>query len=59
MACAVISLRMASAPMKSPVRYRPEPVLPAAVTTTRSPTSPWISEMPRWMASSGRPAVGR
>jgi len=35
----VISLRTASAPMDSPVRYRPLPVVTQPRTTTRSPTS--------------------
>ena len=58
-AWAVISFLMMSAPMKSPVRYLPEPVVPAPTTITSSPTSLYISVIPLCIASKGFPAVGR
>ena len=58
-ACAVISFLIVSAPIKSPVRYLPEPVVPAAITWTLFPTSSSISLIPCFIASKGFPAVGR
>ncbi len=58
-ACAVISFLTTSAPIISPVRYRPEPVVPAPRIVTREPTSSPTSARPCFTASIGLPAVGR
>jgi len=56
-ACAVISFLMTSAPMKSPTRYRPEPVVQTPAMVTLSSISSPISFMARRTASMGRPSV--
>ncbi len=58
-ACAVISFLTMSAPMKSPDRYLPEPVVPTPLTSTYSPHSSDTSRRPFLTASRGRPAVAR
>ena len=57
-ACAVISSRTASAPMRLPMRSRPEPVTPTAVNRI-SPNRWRILARPLRTAPSGSPAVRR
>src|SRR3990172_3230715 len=58
-AWAVISFRTTSAPIMSPVRYLPEPVVPEPTIFTREPISSPTSARPCFTASIGLPAVGR
>ena len=58
-AWAVISFLTTSAPIMSPVRYLPEPVVPAPRILTRGPISAPTSARPCLTASIGLPAVGR
>lgn len=57
-ACAVISSRTASAPMRLPTRSRPEPVTPTAVKRT-APNRSRMLASPLRTAPSGSPAVRR
>ena len=58
-ACAVISSRTASAPIRLPIMVRPLPVTPAATTCARLPTR-WASEArPSRTACLGLPRVRR
>lgn len=56
---AVISLTTTSAPARSPMRWRPEPVTPTACTSANSPYRSRISRNPVRTASMGRLAVMR
>ena len=58
-AWAVISLTTTSAPARSPMRWRPEPVTPTACTSANSPYRSRISRNPVRTASMGRLAVMR
>ena len=58
-ACAVISSRTASAPMKLPIMVRPLPVQPAATTCALSPTRSASEESPSRTACLGLPRVRR
>ena len=58
-ACAVISFLITSAPTRSPVRYLPEPVVPAPFIFTKWLISSPTSFNPFLTASIGLPAVGR
>ncbi len=58
-ACAVISSRTASAPMKLPIMVRPLPVQPAATTRALSPTRAASDASPSRTACLGLPRVRR